>query len=106
MKNENKYIGIAREIVLNLIDKENVTVFLFGSRAGNNFIHDSDIDIGFLSNNILDNKLFNRISESLEESLVPYHFDLIDFNKTDEAFKNSALKNIELWNKAKNISIN
>lgn len=106
MMNNNKYINIARKIVLDLINKDEVTVFLFGSRAGTNYIHDSDIDIGFMGRKQLDSKLFNRISESLENSLVPYHFDLIDFNKTDEEFRKIALRKIEIWNRAKNTNIN
>lgn len=106
MTTENKYVALAREIILNLVDKENTTVFLFGSRAGKDNKYCSDIDVGFLSNVKIDNKLFDRICESLEESLVPYHIDLVDFSKTDERFRKIALKEIEIWNKAKDININ
>ena len=101
-----KYVELAREIILNLVDKENTSVFLFGSRTGLNYKHDSDIDIGFLANHKLDNKLFNKISEALEDSIVPYHIDLVDFTNVDKEFKKIALGEIEIWNKAPNSNIN
>ncbi len=106
MTQKNKYVELVREIVLGLIDKRSITVFLFGSRAGKDYFHNSDIDVGFLSHEEIDNKLFNKINESIEESLVPYHVDLIDFNNTDENFRKIALREIEIWNKAKNTNIN
>ncbi|MGB9591769.1 MAG: nucleotidyltransferase family protein [Candidatus Kryptoniota bacterium] len=102
----NKYLEITRKIILNLIDKETVTVFLFGSRVGKNVKHDSDIDIGFISKNKLEQKLFSKIAEALEESIVPYHVDLIDFGKLEKEFKEIALGEIEIWNKAKDLDIN
>ena len=102
----DKYLNIARDIILNIIDRENVTVFLFGSRADRNFVHNSDIDVGFLSNKKLDDTLFSKINEALDESIVPYHFDLVDFSKTDKRFRSIALNKIEIWNRAKDSNIN
>ncbi len=98
----NRYINLAKEIILNFVDKEEITVFLFGSRATNNCLHSSDIDIGFYSETPIDNYLLNKISRALDESRVPYHFDLIDFTKVDENFKSVALENYIIWNKGKN----
>lgn len=78
---------------------------MFGSRVKKNVKHDSDIDIGFISKNKLEQKLFNKIIEALEESIVPYHVDLIDFAKVDNEFKKIALREIEIWNKAKDLDI-
>ena len=106
MNRNNKYLKLTREIVLSFIDKENVTIFLFGSRTGKNIKHDSDIDIGFLSKNKLEQKLFSRIMEALDASIIPYHVDLIDFGNVDKEFKKIALREIEIWNKAPNLDIN
>jgi predicted nucleotidyltransferase len=97
---ENKYINLAREIVLSEIDKKNISVVLFGSRATGNERHDSDIDIGFWGKCELENSLLIRISEKLEASIIPYHFDLIDLSKTNQAFKKQAIKDGVVWNKA------
>jgi predicted nucleotidyltransferase len=103
---KDKYINKARDIVLDFIDKDTVTVFLFGSRTDENFSYGSDIDIGFLSSNKLDDKLFIKINEALEKSIIPYHIDLVDFNSANNNFKEIALKKIEIWNKAKDSNIN
>ena len=66
----------------------------------------SDVDIGFLGKEALDQRVIRKISDELEESVVPYHIDLVDFFKVDTRFKKIALKRISLWNKAKNIPIN
>ena len=98
----NNYIKKAKEIVLNFINKDKITVFLFGSRADGTYRSDSDIDIGFLSNEKIDNSLFGKIRYALEESIAPYHFDLVDFSKTDNELKKIANKQIIIWNKSKN----
>lgn len=102
---KNKYVEMAKEIVLNLVEKENVDVFLFGSRAGNNYRHDSDLDIGFIGNSKLDEKLLRKIRENIENSIIPYHIDLVDFSKVDFEFKKIALQNIEIWNKTKSFNL-
>jgi hypothetical protein len=38
------------------------------------------------------------MEHELEESLVPYKVDIVDFFYVDEAFKNMALKKIIEWN--------
>ena len=107
MKNfEKKYLKIAKEIVLSEIDKNKTSVFLFGPRAYGNDKHASDIDIGLLSNEEIKSYVFTKIANKLAESIVPYHFDLIDFNKVEEKFKKDALKDCIIWNKAKELNIN
>ena len=102
----DKYIEKAKQIILQNIDCNEINVFLFGSRAFQNFRRDSDIDVGFLGRRQIKHRIFRKISEGLEESRVPYHFDLIDFSKVDEDFKKVALIKIVIWNKAKNFDIN
>jgi uncharacterized protein len=101
LKNNN-YLSSAKEIILNNINKEELTVFLFGSRATNNYRPGSDLDVGFYSEKPIDDFLLNRISRALSESRVPYHYDLVDFSKVDESFKTIALENYIIWNKGKN----
>ena len=101
---KNKYIEIAKNTILESIDKEKTSVFLFGSRADNTFTDDSDLDIGLLSDEKIDLLLFHKIREKLEKSVVPYHIDLVDLRRTDEEFRNIALDNAVIWNKGKNFS--
>lgn len=104
MNSQDKYIEIAKNHVLSLIDKKSTSVFLFGSRADGTFRPDSDIDIGFLGDCKIDYLLFNKIRIALEESNVPYHFDLVDFYSVDDSFKKIAMENIIIWNKSKNFN--
>ena len=102
----DEYLNIVKSTILSLVDKNKVSVFLFGSRADNNYRHDSDVDVGFWANEGLDKNLFIKINELLEESIVPYHIDLVDFSRTNESFRKIALKNIVIWNKTKNFELN
>jgi predicted nucleotidyltransferase len=92
------YLSIAKEIVLKHIDVQNYNVFLFGSRAVGNCSKFSDIDIGVMGTKPLDPRIIFEMEYELDESLVPYKVDIVDFFYVDEAFKNMALKKIIEWN--------
>jgi len=99
IEQNNKYVEIAKEIVLNIIDKEKISVFLNGSRVEGDARHDSDIDIGLWSPVELDRTLIRRIDDMIEESIVPYHIDITDFSKVSSKFKKIATEKIIIWNK-------
>jgi len=92
------YIDIVKEIVLKKAPLDKYAIFLFGSRAAGNAHKMSDIDVGFLGQTDLPMLLKEEIEHEIEESIVPYHVDLIDFNQVDNDFKEEALKNIIIWN--------
>ena len=96
---QDKYIQLAKDIVLKNINKQTISVFLFGSRVNNTTGKSSDIDIGFISPGKILPSIFRKIKVELEDSKIPYHFDLIDFTKTDNDFKNTAMEKIDIWNK-------
>ena len=100
------YIDIVKQIVLKHIPKDNFAVFLFGSRAVGNAKPLSDIDIGILGPEPLSTIIKGDLESDLEESIVPYKIDLIDFYKVDKDFKKEALNTIQIWNCPKNISLN
>ena len=81
------YIDIVKQIVLKHIPKDNFAVFLFGSRAVGNAKPLSDIDIGILGTEPLPTLIKEDLESDLEESIVPYKIDLIDFYKVDKYFK-------------------
>jgi uncharacterized protein len=62
-------------------------VVLFGSRAKGNFKKGSDIDLAIMDTNI-DKKLIVRLLTDFEESLLPYHIDLVHY----PALENEKLK--------------
>ncbi|MEO6882394.1 MAG: nucleotidyltransferase domain-containing protein [Bacteroidia bacterium] len=106
MNTETKYLNIAKKIILNHIEKNNYAVFLFGSRANGSANRTSDIDVGIIGKNIFPLLLKAKMKEELEESIIPYHVDIIDFLEVSEDFKKVALQKIVAWNQPKNIIIN
>ena len=92
------YIDIVKQIVLKHIPKDNFAVFLFGSRAVGNAKPLSDIDIGILGLEPLPTIIKVDLESDLEESIVPYKIDLIDFYQVDKDFKKEALNTIQIWN--------
>ena len=91
------YLTIAKNIVLKHIDVQNYKVFIFGSRAVGNVSKFSDLDIGVIGTKPLDPRTIFEMEHELEESLVPYKVDIVDFFNVDEAFKKMALKKIIEW---------
>ena len=67
--------------------------FLFGS----SLIQDrfGDLDIGVIGK-VKDGEI-GEIKEQLEESVLPYFVDVIDFNKVSADFKNNVFNNKILW---------
>ena len=101
---EDKYLRIVKKIILDNIDKDSYIVFLFGSRARKEARAVSDIDIGFYGKEPLLDTL-SELKVLLEESIVPYHIDLVDFTQVDNVFKQIATERIEIWNQPKDISL-
>lgn len=100
------YINIIKEIVLKKVPLDEYAVFLFGSRAVGNAHQMSDIDVGFQGLDSLPLLLKAEIEYSIEESIVPFHVDLIDFTLVENKFKEEALKDIIVWNYPKNLNLN
>ena len=100
------YIDIVKQIVLKHVPKNEFAVFLFGSRAASNSNFLSDIDVGIMGTKPLPNLIMADLHSDLEESIVPFKIDLIDFYQVDKAFKNEALSSIQIWNCPKNIKLN
>ena len=100
------YIDIVKQIVLKHVPKNEFAVFLFGSRAVGNANSLSDIDVGIMGTKPLPTLIMADLDSDLEESIVPFKIDLIDFYQVDKAFKNEALSTIQIWNCPKNIKLN
>ncbi len=92
-----------KSILIANIDIENYDIFLFGSFARGDFRQDSDIDIGILGKDSVNNEVMNKIRYQLENSIVPNEVDIVDFSDVDnENFRKNAMKDIKIWNRAKN----
>lgn len=95
-----KYISMIKEIIFSVIDRNEYKVFMFGSRAAHKSKNYSDVDIGILGKKPL-GKAYYKIINLIEDSVIPYKVDVVDFALVDEKFKKIALKEIEIWNDPK-----
>lgn len=102
----DKFINIAKQIVIDVIGDRDISVFIYGSRASENYRRDSDLDIGLLGKDRINKRIITEIKDKLEESIVPYHVDVTDFNDVSEKFRNIALKNIDVWKNKKYLKTN
>jgi hypothetical protein len=98
MTYKNDFIALAKKIVLKYLDVGQYKVFLFGSHAYGNARPYSDIDIGIWGDTRLPVKTKLAIEEALEESIIPFKVDIVDFSLMDEKFKEFALKKVVEWN--------
>lgn len=83
--------------VLQAFENEDVSIFLFGSRAKGNAHSTSDIDIGILSSGCFDRKKITALRAELEEMNIPYTVDLVDLSAVSEDFRQQVLNEGEVW---------
>ena len=95
---DQKYLNILKEIVLSIVDTEKVMVFLFGSRVSSHHNPNADADIGLFSDDTIPATLFHQIRNAIEDSIIPWHVDIIDFTRVDSKFREEAAKDIAIWN--------
>lgn len=93
-----KWLSIAREIVLKNIDKDKYAAFLYGSMVSDP-LKAYDMDIGIYGSDKVPFEVVENIKDELDESIVPFRYDIVDFKNADESFKKFALKDIKIWNK-------
>lgn len=93
-----KYLEIVKGILLKNLKNHSCRAFLFGSQVTSNLKKESDIDIG-IENIPKDDfyRIRTKVLLAVEESVVPYHLDIINFDIVDKKFKENVLKNIILW---------
>jgi predicted nucleotidyltransferase len=66
-------------------------IMLFGSWARGNAQVTSDIDIGLLGPEAIDDMLLLQIQEDVENIPTLRRIDVVDLNKTDEEFRREVL---------------
>ena len=83
--------------VLRAFQDENMSIFLFGSRARDDFRPSSDVDIGFIPKGKFDKSKLVLLRETLENLNIPYKVELVNFSEQSESFTKEALKQIKRW---------
>lgn len=88
-----------KQIILEIVIKHlaNAHIYLFGSRARKDNSPQSDIDIALDNNTKIDPLILSDIREALEESLIPFTVDIVDFNNISQELKTEILKDKNTW---------
>lgn len=74
------------------LNKDVKEIILFGSRAKGDFQKGSDIDIAVVADSLRFDEL-NKMRAAIAELVIPYHVDIIDFNKiTNNELKEHILR--------------
>jgi len=90
---------VATHLILNHFQDENdVIIFYFGSRANGKFTRRSDLDVGIwkMDNSHMSLVKIGLLKEILEESIVPFGVDLVDFSFASFEFKKKATVEIKI----------
>ena len=88
-----------KQILLKIIDEElpGCKVYIFGSRARNDYKQGSDIDLALDLRTKIDSNKIYVIKDKIEESIIPLHVDLIDIHTISGKFKEEIEKEGILW---------
>jgi predicted nucleotidyltransferase len=105
-KQNDYYLNQLKELILSSIDPTKYAVFVFGSRARGKTGKATDVDIGILGHEPFTLDQLAALHSLIEESIVPYKVDIVDFFSAEETFKSIALTDIEIWNKPNTIELN
>jgi len=70
-------------------------VFIFGSSVDSERF--GDVDLAVVSEQPVDSAVIYRIKEDLEESTLPYKFDVVDINNTKDPFRSRVLNGPKIW---------
>jgi len=81
-----------KKILWRHLDKKEYQAFIFGSYAQGKMRRSSDIDLGIVGKKAVPTMSLVEIEDDLEESDLPFMFDVVDFIKTGEGFKKQAMQ--------------
>jgi hypothetical protein len=85
-------LELLRNMVKDIFAGEEVVVVLFGSRAREDYLKTSDIDIGILPKGTMNKDKLTQLRERIEGSNIPYKVDVVDLSETSEEFTQKALR--------------
>lgn len=91
---QERYIEKIKEIVQKYLH-EGDKVFIFGSSVDSEKF--GDVDLAIASEQTMDEKVMRLIREDLEESTLPYKFDLVDINQSNDPFRTHVLNGPKIW---------
>lgn len=87
-----EHFSLLDSLLITPLKKENIDVWIFGSRAREDFQKFSDIDILFEAKKPIPSGLLFSITEALEESRLPYKVDLVNIDDLAESYRENILR--------------
>jgi len=92
-----------KDIVLKALGDQDVQIYLFGSWARHEQKKSSDIDIA-IEGKVDISALVRNVREQLEDSTIPFRFDVVDMGFASEILKQRIRREGILWKKFRNDS--
>ncbi|QGU00465.1 hypothetical protein SYNTR_1871 [Candidatus Syntrophocurvum alkaliphilum] len=105
MNNINKReerLNKVKHIVCSLFKGRKVDIYLIGSWAKGEEKRTSDIDIGIICHELLEEGFIAGIIEELEQTDIPYRIELVDLTEMNEDKRNAFLKGAVKWKDSSN----
>lgn len=93
-----------KHIVLSSLRNVEADVYLFGSWARGEEKRTSDIDVGIQASGQISEIQWIELLERIEESILPYHVDVVDLSKAEQGLVQKAKKEGILWSGYRNES--
>lgn len=90
-----------KEIIIPIIQRHlpDAKIILYGSRARKDESEGSDIDIALDAGSKIEFRTLSKIISDLDESNLPIHFDIVDFQNLSERMQGEIVKDGLLWKK-------
>lgn len=90
---------MVEEIVVRPLQRLNVRVYVFGSRARGKHHQFSDLDILIQTtqNSLITVEVISSIKEQAEESTLPFKIDLVNEQSLAESYRASVAKDLVEW---------
>lgn len=97
MEGANKDLLKLKELVMDFLKDEKVTIVMFGSRARKEDLPFSDVDIGIIPYDRLDDVKLALLRERIEDSSIPYKVDIVNLLEVSADFRKEVLKEAVIW---------
>ncbi|MBM7600621.1 putative nucleotidyltransferase [Virgibacillus halotolerans] len=96
VKRENSLI-LLKNILMKTLTDVQVNIYLFGSWARNEEKRTSDIDIALQSDEEIPINKMVELRENIEESMLPYHVDIVDLSKASPNLVENVMREGIMW---------
>ena len=85
-------LELLKDIAKDVFKGEDVMVILFGSRAREDYLATSDLDVGILPGKEMNKGKIALFRGKIEDSNIPYKVDVVDLSRASKEFSNKVLK--------------